>query len=116
MNTAYRRRTAKGRPIPCEAATACDVVAALSKTNHAAVVKTFAALDALQKHLGIATLAGMLELIDIEAAPIESVRYDGTATARIEATQRLVAAIAHDPVVGEYQDFLHLSRFQTEVV
>lgn len=113
MNTNYLRRTSKGRPIPGQTATAVDVVAALSKTNHAGVVKVFAALDALQKHLGICTLEDFLELIDITAAPIESARFDGSAAARVEATERLARAVAEDPGSAEYQGFLHLSRFQT---
>lgn len=113
MNAAYRRRTPKGRPIPGAQATAADVVAALSKTSYTKVVKTFAALDALQKHLGITTLDQLLELIDIEAAPIEAAVLDGAPSRRVEATEQLASAVACDPTVGEYHDFLHFSRFQT---
>jgi hypothetical protein len=112
MNTSYLRRTQKGRPIPMERATAVDVVARLSKTNHTAVVKVFAALDALQKHLGICSLEAMLELIDITAAPIEAARFDGTDEERVESTERLASAVAHDPSASPYQGFLHLARFQ----
>ena len=104
MTQHFTKRLRQGRPIEGQEANAVDTVALLSGVNMSSVVKVFAALDALEIHLGYQPR----RLTAIMNMTTEVVRFDGTDDHRIFATRRLCEHVAADPRVRYTDYILHL--------
>ena len=106
-----QKRIPSGRPMPETDVVAVDAIALLAGVNYGSVVKVLAAIEAIKIHTGQSADS----IVAFTDSPTEPVHFDGTDTARIDATDKFI----HDLVNNSQVAFLdyalrHRQRFGVE--